>query len=103
MSHVDWSALGHRLRVARVVLDISECEAARACGVARRTYCGYEKGRRQRGDRFVDFADKYDVSIEWLARGEAAYVRRHLTRGRVAVAPIAGPSARRVRAGFRTA
>jgi hypothetical protein len=78
MTAVNWSALGHRLQVVRATLEIPEGDAARSCGVSVQTWRRYEKGGRQRGAGLADFADRYDVSLDWLLFGEGAGVARHL-------------------------
>jgi hypothetical protein len=62
------------------------------------TYRKYEEGHRQRGNGFAEFAFKFDVSLDWIMRGEAAKVGAHLAKrapGKVAILPARGPHARR--------
>jgi len=94
----DWRAWGHRLMVTRLALGISEQEAADAYGVTLRTYRGYEAGKRSRGGGWMDFAEKYDVSIDWLCSGDPGYLRPHLTkgtRGKIAILPAMSSRQRR--------
>jgi transcriptional regulator with XRE-family HTH domain len=94
-----WRLCGHRLRVTRLTLGITEKEAAAAHGVTVNTYRKWEAGGRQRGGRFVDFAEKYDVSLNWLVGAEAAQIGSHLAKrakGKIAILPAKGPQWRRV-------
>jgi hypothetical protein len=43
----------------------------------------------------VEVAQKFDVSLDWLLLGDASLVRRHLTKGNVAILPAKGPLARK--------
>ena len=66
-----WRDQGHRLRVVRIVLDITEQEAADVCGVTLRTYRRYEQGAKQKSIRPVrNFARHFGVSLSWLVDGE---------------------------------
>ena len=89
----DWHAYGRRLRLVRAALDISEVEAAAAHGVTLRTYRRYEAGAPQRaGEGFLNFAAKYDVSLNWLISGDGTHLGRHLSKnkwGKVAILPAA--------------
>ncbi len=64
--------MGKRLQIARAVVGISEQQAASDLGITLITYRKWEKGCQQRAstDRFVNFADKYDLSLDWLFIGE---------------------------------
>ena len=68
MSAIDWCAVGHRIRVTRVMLGLTEEQAAAGFGVTLRTYRRYEAGRSAE-NRIVDFARHYDVSFDWLIDG----------------------------------
>jgi transcriptional regulator with XRE-family HTH domain len=84
-------ACGHRLRVTRLVLGISEQDAADAFGRSLRTYQGYEAGRRERGQGYLSFARKYGVSLDWLCGGDAGHIGNHLSRRsgtKVAILPV---------------
>jgi hypothetical protein len=48
MPKVDYRAAGHRLRVTRLTLGITESEAPAAHGVTLRTYRKWEAGHPQR-------------------------------------------------------
>ena len=94
-----WRDQGHRLRVVRIVLDITEQEAADVCGVTLRTYRRYEQGAKRKSIRPVkNFARHYGVSLGWLFDGEgilnSEHVGRKATR-KVAILPVIGPKFRR--------
>jgi transcriptional regulator with XRE-family HTH domain len=90
---------GHRLRVVRIVLDVTEQEAADVCGVTLRTYRRYEQGAKRKSIRPVkNFARHYGVSLNWLADGEGILNSEHVGRkatGKVAILPVVGPNFRR--------
>jgi transcriptional regulator with XRE-family HTH domain len=94
-----WRDQGHRLRVARIVLDVTEQEAADVCGVTLRTYRGYERGSKQKSIRpLKNFARHYGVSLGWLFDGEGILNSEHVGRkatGKVAILPVIGPNFRR--------
>ncbi|MFY9840001.1 MAG: helix-turn-helix transcriptional regulator [Xanthobacteraceae bacterium] len=83
-----YGAVGPRLRQARVGLGITEQQAADVFGVTLRTYRKYEAGGRQRSAKpVVRFADKYNVSPDWIFMGQqpmmdAVYVGR-ISSGRL--------------------
>lgn len=92
----DWTAAGQRIRLTRLALGITEQEAADVYGVTLRTFRGYEQGSPQRAG-FLHFAERYDVSIDWLVRGSTQNLGRHLsklTRGKVAILKPGAPAAR---------
>jgi Helix-turn-helix len=97
----DWRGCGHRLRVTRIALGITETAAADAYGVSLATYRKYEVGYPQRAKLdggWVRFADTFDVSIDWLCIGETATIGAHLAKrapGKVAILPARGPRWRR--------
>lgn len=90
---------GHRLRVTRLALGISEKEAAEAHGVTLATYLKYEAGGYQRGCQpCCRFAKKYRVSLDWLMAGDAGDIKPHLSEeavGKIAILPVMGSEARR--------
>jgi transcriptional regulator with XRE-family HTH domain len=68
---IGWRAVGHRFRVARIALGMTEEETADACGISLRTYRRYESGGKQRSINPISrFTEKYDVYIDWLLLGE---------------------------------
>ncbi len=73
LSELDWSAIGHRLRTARIALEVGETEAAAAFGVSLRTYRGYEAGHATEDiEGFAKFSRKYRVSFDWLFDGRSS-------------------------------
>jgi transcriptional regulator with XRE-family HTH domain len=91
-------AIGLRLRVARLLLGVTEREAADACGVTLRTYRGYEDGRNRRGNGLEAFARKYGCSLRWLFYGDGSNIRQGLAAGsacKLAILPAPGPRHRR--------
>jgi hypothetical protein len=66
-----WRAAGDRLREVRHQLCLSELDAAQSYGVGVQTYRRYERGsaQRHRMRKLVDFADKYNLSLDWLIEG----------------------------------
>jgi hypothetical protein len=64
-----WTAYAERLRFARAALDISEEDAL---GIPLRTYRRWERGGIYRDNDpwgEIQFAEKYDLSVEWLVWG----------------------------------
>ena len=99
MPRQSWKNEGHRLRVTRLVLGLTEQEAAAAAGVSVRTWRTYEAGRPPTNRRGGDyrFAERYDVSLDWLFDGEGSGLRNHLAKcakGKVAILPCYGPRGR---------
>jgi hypothetical protein len=63
-----WLDYAHRLRVTRIVLGISEGEAAAAHGVTLGTYRKWEDGRPPRSCKpYLAFSEKYDVNLDWFS------------------------------------
>jgi transcriptional regulator with XRE-family HTH domain len=92
-------AIGRRLRTARIVVGITEQQAADAFRVSLRTYRSYEVGREPRGgiNSTLKFCRLYKVSVDWVLEGEGATVGRHLAvdaPGKVAILPVVGRVAR---------
>jgi transcriptional regulator with XRE-family HTH domain len=98
-----WHDYAHRLRVTRIVLGVTEKEAAAAHGVTLTTYRKWENGKPPRsGKPYLAFSAKYDVNLDWLIAGETADIGSHLSKGapgKVALLPVKGPLYRRVRSG----
>jgi transcriptional regulator with XRE-family HTH domain len=93
----DDRAFGHRLRVTRLALGISEQEAAEAFGRSLATYRRYERRglpERASGLNVIRFGRKYHVSMYWLLDGDPSNVKRHLTKGRLAILPVKGAAYR---------
>jgi transcriptional regulator with XRE-family HTH domain len=99
MNVIDWVAVGRRMQVARLALGLSPAEAADAWGLALETYLRWEREGPPRWShltgKILAFAQKFDVSLDWLLLGDASLVRRHLTKGNVAILPAKGPLARK--------
>jgi DNA-binding XRE family transcriptional regulator len=91
---------GHRLRVTRIVLGVSEAEAADALGVTVRTYRKYEAGQsntRLGGFQVLDFSETLGLG-SWLTYGDGSKTCRHLTyraSGKVAIWTGKTPQTRR--------
>jgi transcriptional regulator with XRE-family HTH domain len=74
-SRINWSAVYRRLPVTRLVLGISETEAAAAARVSLRTYRKWEAGHdRQTDTGILAFAFAYDVSLDWLVKGDCTWL-----------------------------
>jgi transcriptional regulator with XRE-family HTH domain len=87
-----WLHVGHRYRVARLALGLTEEEAAAAAGVTVKTWHKWENAGPRRTRRLgpLDFAVKFDVSIGWLFCGQGSDVGRHLAEdadGPIAILP----------------
>jgi len=87
-----WQAIGERLRIARIALDLTEKEAAEAFGVTVRSYRRYEAGDAKfRGERWLRFCRRYKISTDWLICGDGRGLEWHLARaigGKVAILPV---------------
>jgi transcriptional regulator with XRE-family HTH domain len=93
-----WRLCGHRLRITRIALGLTEKEAADAHAVSLRTYRKWENGGRQRGSAFLRFAEKFDVTLDWLVGGETARVGSHISnhaKGKFPILPAKGLKYRR--------
>jgi transcriptional regulator with XRE-family HTH domain len=72
---IDWRAVYSRLPITRLVLGISEAEAAAAARVSLRTYRKWEAGNDRPTDTgLLAFAFAYDVSLDWLVNGECGWL-----------------------------
>ncbi len=87
----DDRAFGHRLRIARLALDVTEHEAAVAVGRTVKTWRKYEQtGEGNCTMPLVLFVQRYRVSPEWLLTGDGHDLKPHLTRqarGKLAILP----------------
>jgi transcriptional regulator with XRE-family HTH domain len=87
-----WQAIGERLRVVRIALNLTEDEAAEAFGVTVRSYRRYEAGDvKFRGERWLRFCYRYKISTDWLICGDGRRLKAHLARaigGKVAILPV---------------
>jgi transcriptional regulator with XRE-family HTH domain len=94
---IDWRAVYRRLPITRLVLGITEREAAVAAGVSLRTYRKWEAGHdRQTDTGILAFAFAYDVSLDWLVDGECGWLlgrlaAKNASAGRAA--PVQGQAA----------
>lgn len=84
---------GHRLRIARLTLGVTEGEAAGALGITLRTYRKWEARRWPpvSAGPVLAFAEIYNVSIDWLVCGKGFGLKPHLTvrtAGKLAILPI---------------
>jgi len=85
--------LGHRLRVTRLALGITDVQAAKAWGISLTTYRKYEKEgmpTHANAGRVTAFAHRYDVSLDWLLDGDTSVIAAHLAKGKVAILPAKG-------------
>jgi transcriptional regulator with XRE-family HTH domain len=74
-TRIDWRAVYRRLPTTRLLLGISETEAAAAARVSLRTYRKWEAGHDRPTDTgILAFAYAYDVSLDWLANGECSWL-----------------------------
>jgi transcriptional regulator with XRE-family HTH domain len=74
-TRIDWRAVYRRLPITRLVLGISEAEAAATARVSLRTYRKWEAGHDRPTDTgILAFAYVYDVSLDWLANGECSWL-----------------------------
>jgi transcriptional regulator with XRE-family HTH domain len=89
---VFWRHVGHRYRVARLALGLTEQEAAAAAGVTVKTWRKWENQGPGRAGHLgpLDFAARFDVSIGWLFCGEGESIGSHLAKhanGVIAILP----------------
>jgi transcriptional regulator with XRE-family HTH domain len=91
-----WKRVDHWLRVTRLALGLTEKQAAEAHCVTLATYRKWESGCPQKSSYpTCRFAEKYEVSLDWLVAGDAHIVGRHLAVGKVAILPFIGPRRRK--------
>lgn len=86
-----WRAAGERIRLAREALGITIEEAAASCGASSRTFRRYEAGERQRGHKLLDFAEKYNVSLDYVFCGDTRVLGKHLalaSNGKIAILKV---------------
>ena len=89
---------GPRLRVARIVLGLSEAEAAEECDVSLRTYRRWEEGKVQRGVGTVDFLCSHGL-LDWASSGDGRRIPKRFrrTKGVLAILPVLNPRTRTLR------
>lgn len=95
-----WKDYGHRLRITRLTLGITEMQASTAHGVTVRTYRRWEAGCPQRSSHAatLKFSKVYDVSLDWLINGEGFNLGSHLAvkpGGKLAILPITSAARQR--------
>lgn len=100
-----WRGYGHRLRIARLTLGVTEGEAAAALGITLRTYRKWEARRWPpvSAGPVLAFAEIYNVNIDWLICGEGFGLGPHLTTrtaGKLAIFPKDSPEAAARREAF---
>jgi transcriptional regulator with XRE-family HTH domain len=103
MTKLDGPQIGQRLRIVRLAVGVTEQEAADAAGTTLRTWRKYEINGTLRTGPLLAFADKYDISLDWLIDGDGGAVRSHLAKhakGKVAILPAVGPRELKARATF---
>lgn len=71
---LDWQReVGLRLQRTREALRVSQADAARLCGTKRAAWNNYEYGRRILDVEIATkFCNKFNVSLDWLYRGDMA-------------------------------
>jgi hypothetical protein len=82
--------VGALCRLTRLVLGLSEQQAAEDFGVTLRTYRKWEAGkiRRLLWWTLSMFMEKHDVSYDWLFDGDTARVGKHLQKGTIAILQV---------------
>ena len=91
MLQIDDREFGHRLRVTRIALGITEAQAATAAGRSVDTWRKYEAtGKGHCTQAVCRFASHYDVSLDWIFCGDPRG-RAHRMEGKVAILPVKGP------------
>ena len=87
----DYNGFGHRLRVTRLALGITEAQAATVSGRSVDTWRKYEAtGKGHCTKAVVRFAGHYDVSLDWIFCGDPRGLPQP-TKGKVAILPVKGP------------
>src|SRR5690242_2474021 len=91
MSHIGSHEIGHRIRVARLALGLSEQEAAARTGMSLRRYRRLENLGTLRSGPLIAVTHAFDVSIDWVVEGDRFTVRPRLVRtsGTIAILPSA--------------
>jgi len=65
-------AIAHRLIIARSILQLSQAEFARRCGVSPSAYRRYESAKTIPGfNNLSAICKTFDMSVEWLLCGAA--------------------------------
>ena len=92
MPKADYRAAGHRLRVTRLTLGITEfgSRGGARCHLADLSEVGGGPPATWDEVTVPAFAEKYNVSLDWLSAGEGLGLRHHLsakTSGKLAILP----------------
>lgn len=87
-------ATADRLQVTRHALGLEPSEFADRAGIPTQIYCSYELARRTLGiDDALKISDAYDLTLEWIFRGNTKTLpfktRHDLVAGRVAIFAVA--------------
>lgn len=90
----DYLGFGHRLRVARIVLGLTQAEMATAAGCTEKTWRKYEDtGEGNCTLPMLRVGEKFNISLDWIMDGDAGGIRDHLSRrapGKVAILATKG-------------
>ena len=91
--------IAHRMRTVRIILGLSEQQAADEFAVALRTYRRYEEGAPQRfASPLYCFAEKYGVEA-WLCSGcDGTSLDHRYRSGKVVILPMETIESQRVKA-----
>jgi hypothetical protein len=90
----DYLGFGHRLRVTRIALGLTEEQAAAAAGCTVRTWRKNEATGKGRTGPLLLFCTAYKVDLGWIFEGETRRVSSHLA---VAIFPAKGWSVHRAK------
>jgi transcriptional regulator with XRE-family HTH domain len=75
------AAIGDRLKLARLALDLSQRELCDRVGIGFSTYNQWEKGRkRPEIDEANKLCDRLGYSLDWIYRGDMSNLRRALAQ-----------------------
>jgi transcriptional regulator with XRE-family HTH domain len=67
------AAIGHRLQLTRQALGLNQTGFCARAGVARTAYTQYESGdKRPSIESANSLCDAYDLTLDWIYRGEMA-------------------------------
>jgi transcriptional regulator with XRE-family HTH domain len=88
---------GHRLRVSRILLGLTEEKAAAAAGRTVTTWRRYEAtGMGNITGPILLFSERFNINLDWLFCGEGGGVRAHSYQnvtGKIAILPTSGRQA----------
>lgn len=80
--------IGERLYATRTALGLTQAEIAERLGLSQPTYALYETGKRMLPPRWaVAVADGFNVTTDWLYRGDASGIPYKLHGEIMAVLP----------------